>query len=243
MLIPEVLIYNLIGNFLRIIQEDYAAYGTQEECTLIGMMFDKDDNNNTIEFDRYNFLKQAKSILLRDNTNSRTLKHFVGYNLEQASSPCIHILLPTENKGKFDAISVDETDTYLRNTCNGDGIFQKKSNSSNSVYHLMITSDNSHEVLIIYYWLKAMLTIFGDTLGLHGMLNATVSGQDVTMQQELTPPHIYHRNLSIQFDYGNTYEFRSLYSKMDAMVFKICDDFSIDVAEYHAKPIATKPLA
>lgn len=228
---------------MRIIQEDYTTYGSQEDCTLLGMIFKKDDNSNNIEYDRYNFFEQAKAILLRDNTNSRRLQHFVGYNLQQASAPCIHILLPTENKGKFDTISYSETDTYTKNTCTGDGLFQQKSTSSSAVYHLMITSDNSHEVLIIYYWLKAMLVIFSDTTGLYGLLNLVVSGQDVTMQQELTPTHIYHRNLSIQFDFSNTYEFRSLYSGIDAMLFRVCDEFHTDVQNYHSNPIASTPLA
>lgn len=208
------------------------------------MMFKKDDNDNTIAYDRYNFFDQAKAILLRDNTNVRTLQHFVGYNLDRVSAPCIHILLPTENKGKFDSISLSESNTYERDVCAGDGLFQNKSTSSNAVYHLMITSDNSHEVLIVYYWLKAMLVIFSETTGLHGLLNLVISGQDVTMQQEtVTPPHVYHRNLSLQFDFENKYEYRSLYGKVDAMLFRICDDLHLDVEEYHNKPIATNPLA
>lgn len=241
MIVPEVILYNLIKSFMNVTQLDYNTYNnTEPDCTLLSNIFKQDDNSNIIKLDKYNFLNQAKSMLLRDNTSSRKLQHYIGYNLERVSVPTIHILLPSDNKGRFDSIGKDETSPYIESSCIQEGdeettppLFQSKKISSSSSFHLMLTSDNSHEVLIMYYWLKAMFTIFHETPELLGLRNLVFSGQDITLQENLAPPNIFHRNLTLTFDYENIYKFRSMYSQVNAMNFLVCTDLHSKLNEYY----------
>ena len=235
MLIPEVILHNIISNFLNIIREDFTTHSSQsvEKCTMLYMLFKKDDNGNDITYSggKYNFYTQAKAILLKTNEKQRKLEHFIGYNLERQGAPSIHILLPTENKGRFDSIGLSEGNLKQRTDCTGNhALFNSKSTTHTSVFHLMITSDNSHEVIIIYYFLKAMFTIYSEYVGLSGLLNLNFSGQDITMQQDLAPSNIFHRNLTLQFDYESNIDFRSnSLSTQGGIRFKMCQDVYLDV--------------
>lgn len=213
---------------------DYETHSAEpdDSYTLLGLMFKKDDNGNNITYSggKYNFFNQAKAILLRNNDKQRQLEHYIGYNLERQGMPSIHILLPTENKGKFDSIAHSEEDPRVEPDCTAEGaLFAKKSTSHSAVFHLMISSDNSHEVLVIYYFLKSMFTIYSEYVGLSGLLNLTFSGQDITMQQELVPAHIFHRNLSLQFDYQSNSNYRSTATPVTQLSFRMCSDWYLDV--------------
>lgn len=232
MIIPEVILFNTASKFLKMITDDFTA-SPSEECTILYNIFKLDDNDDELFYSNFNWYQQAKDLLLRTSKSVRRLELNIGYNLQRAAVPSIHILLPTETKGRFDSIGQSESVPFQKPAvaCE-DKLWVSKETSHSSVYHLMITSDNSSEVLIVYYFLKYMFTVLNDHLGLKGLLNLSASGQDVNIQQDLASPHIFHRNFSIQFDYANKVVMPFYGSLVNGLSFSICDDFKLDNDEY-----------
>ena len=75
------------------------------------------------------------------------------------------------------------------------------SQSFSTTYNLLISSENSLEVLMIYNFLKASFLSLHEHLELYGFQNLKMGGNDIQMQQDLVPTNIYHRSLTISFDY------------------------------------------
>lgn len=233
MLIPEVILYNTIDKFLSILSDDFVEAG--EPCSMLYSMFHDDDNGNRIVYSTYDWYVQAKDLLLRNIEAIRRLEVNIGYNLKRAGLPNIHILLPSESKGSFDSIGLSETSPYVKPTCGEKKLWVKKKTSHSCTYHLMITSDNPNEVLIVYYFLKYMFTALHSHFGLAGLINLTFSGQDVNVQQDLVPANIYHRNFSVQFSYENVVEVPIAATLIEKLGFKVCEDLKVDNEAYHAR--------
>lgn len=229
MLIPEVIIYNNINKFLNLLTQDFANYS--ENCTMLYSMFHTDDNNDRIVYETYDWYNQAKSLLLRNQEKARRIEVSMGYNLQRIAVPTIHILLPTETKGRYNTLGASETVPEISQTC-GDKLTITKYSSNSVTYHLMMTSDNSHEVLIMYYFLKYMFNVLAVHFELLGFQNLNFSGQDINMQMDITAPHIFHRNLSMSFDYENVFKFDYNEDLVNGLNFKVCDDFSVDNDEF-----------
>lgn len=200
MLIPEVIIYNTLTNFRFIAASDYETK-VDKTKTIIHSLFKKDDNSNDILLNDYDYYKQAAAILSRNIENTRRLEFNIGYNMKRTSVPTVHILMPSENKGRIDTVGHSEEKVFDEQN----GVLKiTKTRSNSSTYYLMITSDNSSEVMIIYYWLKAMMLLFHEEMELLGLRNLNNSGQDLNIQQEYAPPGIFHRNLALSFDYESS---------------------------------------
>lgn len=70
-----------------------------------------------------------------------------------------------------------------------------------SNYQIMITSDNSSEVNIIYHIYKSLLIALVPHLSLKGLLNPKLSGNDIVFQDDQMPMGIFHKVLNLSFDY------------------------------------------
>jgi hypothetical protein len=178
----------------------------------------------------YNYYKQAIAILNRNDENVRKLNFNIGYNMQRMAVPTIHILMPSDNKGRTDSIGHSERE-FLQSE---DKLYIEKTRSNSSTYYLMITSDNSSEVMIVYYWLKAMFLLFHEELELLGLRNLNHSGQDINLQQDLAPPNIFHRNLSLAFDYESSVKMKIDMQLINSIKFGVCEDFQKDYIEYRS---------
>jgi hypothetical protein len=70
-----------------------------------------------------------------------------------------------------------------------------------TTYQIMITSNNSAEVNIVYNILKSMLLMLNEHLELMGLRLPSLSGNDIVIQDDLTPVPIFHRVLNLSFTY------------------------------------------
>lgn len=193
MLIPEVLIYNNIQNFLSflIMQKNVV----ENERFLFYLL----KKNQSVEqkIENYDFYKQASEIFYRNQNDPRRLEVFLGYNLKRQGIPTIHITLSGEQNYQ-DGIGMDEG--YDDETV--DGLYQKSyTRTFNCHYNVIITSDNSTEAVIIYHVLKAMMILMYETFELNGIRNLKVSGQDINVNNELVPMNIFHKSLTMNFFY------------------------------------------
>ena len=109
----------------------------------------------------------------------------------------MHIILPSE-QGKM-CIGADEG--YLSER-DKEGNYQLyHTEMYETTYQIMITSTNSTEVTIVYHIIKSMLLMLVDQIDLMGLRNPTLSGNDIVMQDDLTPVPIFHRVLNVSFTY------------------------------------------
>lgn len=194
LLMPEVVLYNLLNNIIKLFRDDLDSCikAEAEESSILYRLLGVDEWGDALKINFYNIYKQAKKILLvKDN-----LKVHYGYSLDTTTSVDICILLPSEN-GRV-GIGADEG--YLE-TSTEDGIQNYNTQVFESTYQLMVTSNNSNEVLVIYTLLKSALLMVIDQLELFGFRNPRFSGQDIVMQEDLSPVPLFHKVLNIEFMY------------------------------------------
>lgn len=199
---PDTLIYNSLKIFLQLIKTDYTANAADLSKSILNTLFDKDENDLDIDFETFDYLTQAKNVFINKNVQVN-----MGYNLETAAMANVHILLPNESGSPF-GIGADENYQPQINTIENEGtvdeetfaqeIFTKRFEST---YQLIITSENIFEVLLIYYYLKSCLISLHYHLELMGLRNLKIGGQDINIQQDSIPTHIFHRTLTMNFFY------------------------------------------
>lgn len=201
MLIPEVVIHNVISSAFAAVIDDWNLY-TDKTRTILHEVFNKDDNGDVMKIGKFNYLEQAKSIFLKTNNNVRHIEITMGYNLERAALPTIHIILPSESKGENSIGMGEGYNDYDMDDINNQ--YKETYNYTKQVtYNLLITSDNSSEVILIYHFLNYILVSLKNHIELSGLRNISFGGNDLNFQNELVPTTIFHRSLLFSFYYEN----------------------------------------
>lgn len=201
MLIPETIITNGIRSFVKLAKESYDNDTSSDKSSnILYDLFYNDDNGDKQAIDSFDYYKQSIAIICKQSTDQRVLEIFQGYNQQRAGLPSIHVMLPSEGKGRQDSIGDSIGDPSVIYDEVNQIVQVTKSKSFAPNYALMISSSNSSEVLLIYYFLRAMFIMFDEHFELKGLRNVNFSGADINFQPDL-PPGIFHRNLSITFDY------------------------------------------
>lgn len=192
--IPEIEIFKIINSLLIVIEQDFNANLADETKSILYKLF----YGQKIE--RFDFYTEIKNIILRENNHPRKLETRMMFDAQRAHLPTIHISMPSEQKGE-DGIGVDEG--YSENEIdelNGKYI-PIYTRAYQTTYNCIITSDNSLEVLVIYHLVKAMLISIIDSIELNGIRNIVLSGQDLQIQTDLVPTHIFSRGIGINCFY------------------------------------------
>lgn len=194
-LMPEILIFETLQSFFNIIKKDFAENSVDETKSMLHILFKTDENDRDIKFNTFDYYTQAKSLLIK-----KSVQVNVGYNLETANMISVHILLPNES-GRPMAIGGDENyQPQISETIDGvEEIRPIHTQTFDSTYQLIITSENIFEVLVVYNFLKACFIGMYYHLELMGLRNLKIGGQDVNMQQDSIPTHIFHRTLNMNF--------------------------------------------
>jgi hypothetical protein len=201
MIIPENIITKGLNSFIAFAIASYTADVTSDKSNnVLYDLFFVDDNGDEPGIDTFNYYTQSVAILTKPNTEPRQLQIFQGYNQQRAGLPTVHVLLPSESKGRQDSIGDSVGDPAVIYNSTTQIITLTKQKSFAPTYNLMITSGNSSEVLLIYYFLRAMFILFDEHFELKGLRDVKFSGADIAFQPDL-PPGIFHRNLSLSFDY------------------------------------------
>jgi len=195
-LIPEIKVLEIIETALKVVEVDYKSHLIEAE-TILYQLFGSN------QYGKYNFLEQSKDIFLRDNDHPRKIETRLMFDAKRAALPTIHISMPQESTGA-DGIGVDEG--YQEDIVSTDSkTFHKTYTRMFDVqYNCIITSDNSLEVLCIYHLLKSVLIGIFDSIEFNGIRNPKLSGQDLQINSELVPPHLFIRGIGINFCYEQT---------------------------------------
>jgi hypothetical protein len=195
-IIPEITLFKILETIIKFIEIDFNNT-TDENKTMLFKIFG--DN----QVGKFNFYEQAKDIFLRDNAHPRQIAVRMMFDAQRANLPTIHISLPSESPGA-DGIGVDEG--YQENDVDTENRTVNKTYTRmfDTQYNCIISSDNSTEVLLIYHLLKSMLIGIFDTMEFSGLRNPKLSGQDLQINSDIVPPHIFTRGVGISCSYEQT---------------------------------------
>jgi hypothetical protein len=205
-LIPEVVLFDILNKALDYLRNDYANQTDKSKSFLMRVL-----ENKILE--RYNFQTQAIQVFIdNDLGNQRYLETNLMFNMEREGLPTIHLTLPSEqtqtggngigsDEGYMDSIIVEST-------YNGDGSLNTQGNITavftrrfQSTYNIVITSDNSNEVILIYHTLRALLIALIPSISLAGLENVAFGGQDVQLNSSLAPKNMYVRAITVTLQY------------------------------------------
>lgn len=231
MIVPEVILYSFIKSCFKVTIDDMTANAADQTKSLLYQLFQQDDNNDIIKLESYVFYPQAKNLLTRTDEKTRKADVFFGYNLLRKGLPSIHIILSSENSGRYDNIGDQSDINNVFDVVNQKIIINKQS-TYQPMYSLLLSGDNNAEILILFEWLRAMLIIFKDHLELKGLKNIKVSAADITLQADLVPQNIYHRNINLQFDYACNFKFTIPAQLSNNLHLSMCDNMGDDYSAY-----------
>lgn len=197
-LLPEIVIYNTLESIVKLIRTDLQENAGSEEETILYKILGVDEEGNSIKMNLYNYFAQAKKMFL----SPQNLSVNFGYNQEVAKIISMHILLPSE-QGES-TIGSDEgyiEDEILNDSGEKISTQQYYTQLYNCTYQIMITSNNSSEVNVVYNVMKSMLLMLVPHLELMGIRIPSLSGNDIMMQDDLTPIPLFHKVLNLTFKY------------------------------------------
>ena len=196
-LLPEFVIHKTLVAIVEMLRADLAEHAADDTQSLLYKILGMDEQGQPLQLNLYNVFKQAKKIIQTKNNLSVNF----GYNQEVAQIISLHILLPSE-QGKM-AIGADEG--YLSDDIVENGEKTRVQNyytqMYDATYQIMITSNNSAEVNVVYNILKSMLLMLVPQLELMGLRLPTLSGNDVVMQDDLVPVPLFHKVINLSFTY------------------------------------------
>jgi hypothetical protein len=196
-IIPEVTLLNYLQKALLEVKKDYNANG---QNSAVVKYFEG------LKIGNFDFVQEAISIFTKDEVTNQRLQVFIGFNMQRTdTSPAIHILLPNESAGRFDALGVGTAMGMGWQTIEDNAVYSKarevKSRSFTCDYSLMITAMSSTQVVLIYHFVRSLLISLQQTLEADGLLNIRFEGQDVNLMDEFVPQNIFSRVLKMNFDY------------------------------------------
>jgi hypothetical protein len=197
-LMPEIILNRVLKFFFKFLKEDIEE-NSDPTKTLVYSIFKEDRHGLSKNIETFDLYNETLRILMK-----KEIRVFMGYNMEVSGTGCVHILLPSES-GKPLTIGGDEG--YVEYQESGPEEDAKTSavftQTFDATYQLMVTSENSLEAVIIYNLMKACFLSLFEHLELAGLRDIKTSGQDLSMQSDLVPPHVFHRSLMIGFFYEN----------------------------------------
>lgn len=192
--ISEIVLFNTIKSILAYIREDYDSTTDKTQSFLYNLLGEVKIG------ELYDCYEQGKAMFIQKNDNPRYLDVRLFFDASRASIPTIHITLPNET-GSGDGIGVDigyeeaEFDDVR-------GEYREVNNRMfNATYNVIITSDNTMEVVIMYHVLRASLIAAFAHMELSGLRNPKLSGGDLSINPDLVPIGIFMRSIAINASY------------------------------------------
>lgn len=196
--IPEIKIFQVISGCFDAVKADFHAHSNEKD-TILYQYF----GELPVFEGKFNWWENAKDLFLREYDHPRRIETEMYFNGERAKMPTVHITLPQETAGP-DGIGVDTgyqpeiwDDSSLEYAYTNTRMFDTQ-------YHAIITSDNTLEVQLIYHLVRGMLITLLKDIDLSGMRNPKLSGQDLQINTDLVPEHIFMRGIGINFQYEVT---------------------------------------
>ena len=196
---PELILMRVLTSIITLLRNDLEQTQDEKE-TLLYKIMGVDENGNGLQLNLYNVFAQAKKMIL----NKGNLSINYGYNQKVAQNLSLHIILPSENA----TMTIGADEGYMEEAIEDDegnlqAAQQYFTQTYKSTYQIMITSNNSAEVMVIYNVLKCMMLMLVEQLELLGLRTPEFSGNDIVMQDDLIPTPLFHKVFNVSFQYEN----------------------------------------
>jgi len=195
-IIPEYELQRIINMFLVVTRENWNSY-VDKEKTFLYKVFAFNEHEESVKIDKFDFFEQSQEILI-NRQSKRELLITIGYNMQIAEKPSIHITLPSESPM---SAGIGQNEGFQNNQVIDESVYPVYTANSQSTYNLIITSENMNEVLVIYHWLRATCLSMYSQFELRGFQNVRFGGADMNIDDTLIPGHIFHRNFNISFTF------------------------------------------
>lgn len=198
-IVPEIQIFNCLEAIIKFIRFDWEERTDKTETLLYKIC-----KGNAIE--RYDLYEQAQAIFITEEDNPRHLEVNMFFNMERAKIPTIHITLPSEQADK-DGMGLDEGyqgHEEIAGIGEQEGVDVQSpiyTRRFNTQYQIVLTSDNSNEVVAMYHVLRAIMIPVMDSLNAAGLENIKLSGRDIQNMQTIVPEHVFIRSIGMYFEY------------------------------------------
>lgn len=189
-IIPEYVLLKTVQNLLTFIRKNYNDATDKDKSYLRRLL-----KNNGLE--RYDLIKQAEAVFIQEEDHPRFLEADLMYNMHKEGAPSIHITLPAE-MSSANGMGMDEG--YKKPIEEANGFTSVFTRRYQSTYNVVITSDNSNEVTLIYHVLRALITSALPSLHVSGLEGARLGGQDVLIKTDLMPK-LFIKAISISLEY------------------------------------------
>jgi hypothetical protein len=199
--IPEIVIYNQAKAVQVLMRRDFASK-TDESKTFLYRMFSNDYyTNNPLFIEDFDFYKEAKSLIIDSKDTAKNFEICMGYNMNRSNAPTAHIMMPNEtSKGA----PIGSNEGYRSEFEDGNNIIRSEFTQGTSVvYNLLFTSDNASQVIILYHLYKNAFFGLTADFAFKGFMNLSIGGSDLQFDDSFIPPNIFHRNLTLSFDYDS----------------------------------------
>ena len=194
LVVPEIILLNSLRSLLKLIKDDFNAQTDKSKTILYRVC-------EAHQLERYGFFQQAVKVFVDNSSeDSRKLDVNIFFNLQRATLPTIHITLPSEMPSQ-DGIGIDEG--YQENDLEDEveqqyrKVFTRRFDTR---YNIVITSENSNEVVLIYHVIRALFIPMLTSLSVTGLENIKLGGGDLNLQGFL-PPNVFARNIGLTFAY------------------------------------------
>lgn len=194
-IIPEFALLDIVKIGLAYIKKDLEDQTNEADSYLYKIL-------NGQEIQRYNYFQQAKNVLIKEQDDPRLLSVDLMYNMDFEKVPSIYISLAGEQHGQNN-LSVEQSNEPFFNDQDQtyQDIFTRRKNANYGIY---IVSDNSNEVNLLYHILDCILLSSTVHLSLIGLYNLTQGGQDIQIDTDKVPKHIFIKTLSIGMQYARS---------------------------------------
>jgi hypothetical protein len=201
MIFPERILKNIIDYFVNQTIDNYILCLDKPEESYLYDLFGKLTPNSRA----YDYFENATAIFTRDDDHPRKIETHLFYNRERFNLPTIHIAMPGEQISKVAGLGYDmgylggafqPSDPFMAATTHS-RMFQAK-------YQIVFTSENTHEVLIMYNWFKCCAIGNIEIFEWNGLHNTIMSGSDIILNEAFGPVNIYSRAISLDCMYEIT---------------------------------------
>lgn len=191
--VPEFIIHKALVNALKFVKDDYDSVVDKTESFLFLL-------TSGVVMQRYDFWEQAQEVFLKRTGDTRELLVDLMFNMQRDGAPTIHIVTPGESPGQNgigndEGYQIEIVDTVNKEYRN---VYTRRYKAT---YDVVITGDNSNEVIMIYHIVRALLTSLTVHLSLSGLENLSFSGQDLAPYVDLAPKNMYVRALRLGLEY------------------------------------------
>lgn len=193
---PEILVYKLIDSILDYLQENIRDNALEpKKMVLYDILSD-------MNLKKHNYFEEGKELFSRNrDEHERAVDIRQFFDAARAKDPTIHITLSSDNQGGDNSIglSTDEfvyEEDYTFDDVEGTRTADVSGRSFETSLQLVFTSSNHHEVMVMYYVIRALLISTFSSLELEGFQNIKFSGRELQINETLAP-NLYSRGLSL----------------------------------------------